>query len=264
MSASRFWSADNPEIMIRGRGGRGKTKLGSWSGRSPGVGWGRGARGLGILPWPYGTDALWDDVKFMVDWREMAKRANPGDTVLDETGRHEFTIPANATLSEVTGLTLTSTILTIPDSNDWFLGLDGSPTHFCIEAWVDLGVGGHAFSQIDWGDYPNSCAWMIRLSGGKYQVGWCHDNNIKSSGTLTYAAGIKHMSITSQGSWGWYHINGNKMSGDNTWVENMNDSNLALRISTGTFKMHRWTRGARRYTNENNLNPDTTFGRGLP
>lgn len=214
--------------------------------------------------WPHGPDPLWDDVMFMVDWKEMAKRASPGDTVFDETGRHEFTIPADATLSETTGLTLTSTAILLPDSNDWYLGYDGSPTHFCIEAYADLGLGGQAFGQLNWGDYNNSGAWMLRLSSGKYQCGWMHGGTLRPSGTLSHIPGGMHMCINSQGSWGWMFLNKLKEGGDNTNVEAMNNSSLVNKISKGTFTMHRWTRGDRRYYDENNLNPDTVFGKGLP
>lgn len=212
----------------------------------------------GFVPiWPHGPDALWDNVVFMVDWKEMAKRASPGDTVYDETGRHQFTIPANATLSESTGLTLTTGI-SIPDSEDWnFNG--GVP--FCIEAVGDLNPSATYFSQIDWGGYSNDAFFMIRVIGGNYSSGWAYGTSITSLSEKAYSAGLQHASLISNGGTGYSHYNG-ASNGSSGAIENINNSPLNIAISGGTFTMHRVTKGVSRYDPTGAYTPNTVFGKG--
>lgn len=217
-----------------------------------------------IGTWIHGPDPLWDDVLFMVDWKEMAKRASPGDTVYDETGRHQFLIPSNATLSESTGLTLLDgSPINIPDHDDWYCGNVGGNTHFCIESHADLTINGQSFGQLNWSNKPNSGIWMVKLSDTNYQCGWFVGSQDYPSGKLAHIPGGMHMCMNSQGTWCWMYLDGVKEGGDNTNIEGCNNSTRPCMINSGTFTMHRWTRHMR-YLDEFNLTHDLVYGKGLP
>lgn len=268
MTVARFWGNSASEMIIRPRGGSGKGK-----GKGGGGGWnGRGGKGgFGGAPpggggWPYGTDSLWADVQYMIDFRTKTA----GTAAFTEESPNAFNT-SSVTVSG--GKLVNSAANYFTWAGDTGAGVfDGLGTNYCIEAWIACDQGTPLTNEILYQRWntAGSNDWLIRRGGSNFLqnlISWngtSYATYTTNSSVDAFSTSLVHYCHISTYLNNYSFINGVLVK-SSTATSNPAPSSPARGMHSnmrGSYQSFRFTHAARYSTA--GFTPDANFGKGLP